>query len=385
MPRPAKVLHVFKYFRPDFTGEGTFFERIAPVFAKLRPDVGHDVLCTLTGKPTEAQPPLAGVGRVDHLRPRHRKSFMTIVELFWWTLTNVGRYDTVHYHTHVDRTFASYWLASLIGKRIVLSATLDDSTPGITESYRPAFRPLIRRLFRRFDALVSISPKLHDETVADMGGERAHLIAMGINMPVLSGDRRTRARSELDIPQDALVLVSVGGISERKDQMTLVRALPQLVTNTPNLLLVLVGPTLEEAYAKDLHAFIDEHGLGPNVRFAGWVREPWAHYAAADIMVFASRDEGFGTVMIEAMAFALPVVARRLRGVNDAFIAHGKTGFLFDREDEFAAIVARLLNDGEERAKVAAAARAYVEPRFAMEGVAARYLAVYGFAEPAAG
>jgi glycosyltransferase involved in cell wall biosynthesis len=321
---------------------------------------------------------LDAVGSVDYLRTRERETLLTGADLIRWTLKNAGRYDTIHYHTHVDRSFASYWLASVLGKRIILSATLDDSTSGIAQSYRPAFRPIVRQLLRRFDAFVSISPKLHEETVADIGGGRAHLIPMGIYMPALQDDRGSRARASLDIPVDAQVLVSVGGISERKDQMTLVQAMPALLKDSPNLLLILVGPVLEEPYAQALHAFIDRHGLQRHVRFAGWVREPWPYYCAADIMVFASRDEGFGTVMIEAMSFGLPVVARRLKGVNDSFIEHGNTGFLFDRDEEFAALASRLLADGNERAKIGQSARAYVEPRFTMDSVAVRYLELYG-------
>ena len=44
----ARVLHVFKYFRPQFTGEGIFVERLAHAFAHLRPDVAHDVAVTAT-------------------------------------------------------------------------------------------------------------------------------------------------------------------------------------------------------------------------------------------------------------------------------------------------------------------------------------------------
>ena len=43
-----RVLHVYRYFRPKFTGEGIFLERLAPFFAKLRPDIVHEVLVTVT-------------------------------------------------------------------------------------------------------------------------------------------------------------------------------------------------------------------------------------------------------------------------------------------------------------------------------------------------
>lgn len=382
MSDQRRILHVFKYFRPDFTGEGTFLERIAPAFRKARPDVGHDVLCTLTGEPQGGIGALDGIGSVRYLTARSNKSAMTFVELFWWTLRNIWRYDVVHYHTHVDRTFLSYWLASLLGKRIVLSATLDDSTLQIGSSYRAWLRPLVRRLLRRFDAFVSISPRLHAETVSDLGDSRAHLIPMGINMPQLSEERRLQARRNLGFKDDTRVLISVGALSERKDQMTLVRALPDIVAKFPDLVLVLMGPALEPVYAKKLDEFIQANGLQQNVRLAGWVQEPWPYYEAADMMVFASHEEGFGTAMIEAMSYALPVVARRLPGVNDVFIKSGETGFLFDQEQQFRDAVLRVLAEPDLRRKMGADARTFVIPRFGMDQISARYLAVYGLGQP---
>ena len=374
----GRVLHVFKYFRPHFTGEGTFLERIVLAFNKLAPEVEHDVLCTLTQAPDDPVR-VEGIGSVDYLTPRGNKSLLTFIELFWWTLRNVRRYDTVHYHTHVDRTFMSYALAAMLGKRIVISATLDDSASGIAATYRAPFRPIVRWLLGRFDAFVSISPKLHEETIAALGYQRAHLIPMGIFMPEVSHERHRRARAQIGVVDDKAMLLSVGAISGRKDQMTLVRALRGLAADFPNVLLILVGPVLEPDYAQDVAKFIAENGLDDHVRFAGWIPEPWPYFAAADAMVFASVNEGFGTSMIEAMAFEVPVVARRLAGVNDVFIKSGETGFLFDDEKELEAQTRRLLSDVGFRRSMGKAARDFVVPRYAMQNVAAKYLSVYGF------
>ena len=96
-------------------------------------------------------------------------------------------------------------------------------------------------------------------------------------------------------------------------------------------------------------------------------------------MVFASHEEGFGTVVIEAMAHGLPVVARRLPGVNDAFVEEGKSGFLFDREEEFHSQITGLIADAEMRRSMGKAGRDFVIANFDIAKVAGRYLAVYGF------
>ena len=100
-------------------------------------------------------------------------------------------------------------------------------------------------------------------------------------------------------------------------------------------------------------------------------------YAAADIFVFASTKEGFGNVLIEAMAAGLPVVARRLPGVTDSFIDHGRTGFLFDTAAEYTALVQALVDDPGLRRRVGDAARAEVAGGHSLQAVAQRYVMLY--------
>ena len=198
-------------------------------------------------------------------------------------------------------------------------------------------------------------------------------------IPELSAESRNAAREKLGIAHARPVLVSVGGLCARKDQMTLIQHMPELVRRNPQLLLLLVGPPLEADYCAAMEAFVAEQGLKDHVRFMGYAESPWDYYRAADIMVFASREEGFGTVVIEAMAFGLPVVARRLPGVNDAFIMPGTSGFLFDRDEEYAAHVGALLRDETLCRGMGAAGRAFVAAHYDIKRVAASYLEVYGY------
>ncbi|MDO9710533.1 glycosyltransferase [Paracraurococcus sp. LOR1-02] len=181
-------------------------------------------------------------------------------------------------------------------------------------------------------------------------------------------------------PEDP-VLLSVGGLVERKDPLLLIEALPRLRARHPRLRLVLVGPVVEPDYAARLHETAARLGLAEAVVFAGEQRNPHPWFAAADILVFASRLEGFGTVVPEGMAHGLPVVVRHLPGVNDDFVLEGRTGFLFRDEDGFAAATLRLLDDPPLRRRIGAAARRLARERFGMRGIAARYLQIYGLAD----
>ena len=162
--------------------------------------------------------------------------------------------------------------------------------------------------------------------------------------------------------------------------MYLVQQLFELVKQNPDLLLILVGPEVEADYAGKIRKFVADHGLDRHVRFAGYAEAPWDFYMAADIMVFASHEEGFGTVVIEAMAYGLPVVARRLPGVNDTFVDQGRSGFLFTQKDEFKIAVGQLLQDSQLRHRMGAIGRDFVATHFDIADIAARYLDLYGFA-----
>ena len=186
-------------------------------------------------------------------------------------------------------------------------------------------RPLAQRLFRVFNAFVSISPKLLEQTKGMMDAERCHLLPCGIALPHLDPERARGVRAEFGIEPDALVLVFVGGLCARKDPRLLIRSLPAILASCPDTHLLLVGPSLEPDYVADLHSLVRELNLERRVTFVGEVSDAYPYLEAADIMTFGSHLEGFGTVVPEAQATGLPVVVRHLPGVNDLFVEHGKT------------------------------------------------------------
>ena len=100
-------------------------------------------------------------------------------KLFIWMLRNIWRFDVVHVHTHVDRHFASYMLASVAGCKVIYSSTLEDSVDDLVATYTPFLRPLARRLLSAGYAFVAISPRLFSGHDAATSG-RALLIPQGV-------------------------------------------------------------------------------------------------------------------------------------------------------------------------------------------------------------
>jgi len=382
--KPARVLHVLKYYRPTFTGEGVFLERSSAVMQEIAPAVAHELLVTHTPRPDRPDESAAcsTLAAVSYLAARPLGAAARHAVLVWWFLRNLWRFDTVHVRTHADWYFLTYLLSKLAGRRLVLSATLDDSLPVLIRQYRPRLRGVAARAFALFDAYVGISPKLQAESrsvAADPA--RCHLIPCGVTVPPQPPAVRTRMRAELGVAENDPVLLFVGGLIDRKDPMFLVRALPRLLAGHPGLKLVLVGPALEPDYLQAMRGLAEADGTLGAIHFAGEQLNPHPWFAAADMLVFASRLEGFGTVVPEAMAHGIPVAVRHLPGVNDDFVLDGRTGYLFQDEDGFVAAVERLAADPALRQRLGAEGRALAAARFGMRGIAARYLGVYGLAD----
>ncbi len=88
-----------------------------------------------------------------------------------------------------------------------------------------------------------------------------------------------------------------------------------------------------------------ERGLERLVTFLGFQQNPWRFIARADVFVLTSTYEGFGNVLIEAMACGTPVVATRSPGTVE-IIEHGANGLLVDHEPHaVAGAIATLIAD----------------------------------------
>jgi len=107
-------------------------------------------------------------------------------------------------------------------------------------------------------------------------------------------------------PSDRFRFLSVGRLSHQKGQDLLLEALALARPHLPPVELVLVGSGPEET---SLRRLSEELGLTDLVTFAGYVSDPSPHFRSADCFVLASRWEGFGVVLVEALQFGLPLLA----------------------------------------------------------------------------
>lgn len=185
---------------------------------------------------------------------------------------------------------------------------------------------------------------------------------------------RDAARAEWNIPPDAIVVTSVASIQHRKNQLTLVGALPQ----APEVHLVLAGPVLDEAYRAEVVARAEERGIGARVHLVGELADVRPALAAADVFVLLSRAEGSPVALIEAMSAGLPVVTTEIGGISE-LLTGSDAAILVDPEDLGAATsaLAQVVSDDERRARMAEAALDLVTTRRSIDLEVARTESLY--------
>ncbi len=143
------------------------------------------------------------------------------------------------------------------------------------------------------------------------------VVGNGVDSARFAPVDRVQARTALGLPEDAQVLITVGGLVERKGFHRVIELLPMLRREFPQLhYLIVGGASAEGDWGARLRAQVAELGMEEVVHFLGTKSSDEMKYvlSAADVFVLATRNEGWANVILEAMACGLPVVATDVGG-----------------------------------------------------------------------
>lgn len=292
------------------------------------------------------------------------------------------RPDVVHAHDPVSVGLAGLLEARALGAPTVLtlhqlpwfvSAYLPVWAQGLGRWAEQALWAYSRWLARRVDALVAPSRTIADIVAARLaangGGEQARAplpISNGVDLerftPEPAGpDEGPRLRQKYGLDPARPILLHVGRLDADKRADLVVRAAAAALRAVDAQLLV-VGDGRERAAVERLAADL---GLAGRARFTGYVPVTGdlpGLYRLASVFVTASEVEIQSSVVMEAAAAGLPVVAVRASSMAE-FVEDGRNGYLAPPRDVEAlgAILARLIRDPEHARALGLAGRALAE------------------------
>ena len=169
----------------------------------------------------------------------------------------------------------------------------------------------------------------------------------GVNVGVKVNVDRTQKRKELNIPEDAFVIVSAGELNKNKNTEVVVRALGQMKGKNVHYLACGVGP--EETNLKTL---AEQLGVSSQFHLMGYRTDMPEIMAISDVFTMMSFREGMPRAVLEAMDLGLPCVGSNTRGIRDLIDHNG--GFICDPKDPnaFSSAFQILFENPDLRAKM---------------------------------
>jgi glycosyltransferase involved in cell wall biosynthesis len=243
--------------------------------------------------------------------------------------------------------------------------------------------PLTRASYRLPTRTVSVSHWI-DEGIAALGipPERRHVVYDGIELDRmdLAADGHS-FRSRLGLAAEDWLVGLVGLLIPWKGQRLLLDAAPRLLAGNPRLKLMFIGTTPADCrdYEAQLRARVEREGMSGRVIFAGHQTDMPAVYNGVDVVLSASTEpEPLGTVVIESMTMARPLVAPAFGGALE-MARDDETALLFPPGDAagLAACIERLQREAGLGERLGAAARQQALTRFAIATHAERIQSIY--------
>ena len=194
---------------------------------------------------------------------------------------------------------------------------------------------------------------------------------------------RSSVRMEWGVDGAGPVIGTVGNINPQKGYETLLEAFGRLRRDLPDARLVIVGSDHEShrGYAERVRSLVSSMGpAGDGVTFLGARPDVERQMQGFDVLALASvpRSEGIPTVLLEAMATGVPVVATDVGGVSEV-VEDGVTGRVAPPldPDGFAAAVLSVVRDADTRSAMGDAGRRRAEKRFSVEHCAETHVRAY--------
>lgn len=238
----------------------------------------------------------------------------------------------------IDAHFAypDGYAASLLGQWLGVPVTITLRGTEARLAGDSVLRGLMLRALLRATQVFSVSGSLRQNALSiGVPEDKVQVVGNGVDASKFQPVPQQQARRELGLPDQGLILVSVGGLCERKGFHRVIDCLPALKQSFPDLrYLVVGGASAEGDWTERLKQQVADLGLQETVVFLGSMppdrlKQP---LSAADVFVLSTRNEGWANVFLEAMACGLPVVTTNVGG-NAEVVCRPELGTIIPFDD----------------------------------------------------
>jgi len=240
-------------------------------------------------------------------------------------LRGKGRVDILDAHFAYPDGYA----ATLLGRWLDIPVTITLRGTEVPQSRDAARRARIVKALNRAVRVFSVADALK-QYVGALGVDKDKILVVGngVDSERFRPIAKQTARESLGLPADVPVIITVGGLVERKGFHRVMEVLPNLRLKFPDTRYLIVGGASAEGdWETRLKALAARLKLSDAVHFLGPLPPEDLHVplSAADVFVLSTRNEGWANVLLEAMACGLPVVTTDVGG-NREVVCNEKLG-----------------------------------------------------------
>lgn len=301
----------------------------------------------------------------------------------------VKEFDPDLIHTHL-------WGANIIGRR---TGKLEN-VPVVSSIHNPEYEPsaassasfATRRKIdaaRALDAftarwcerMIAVSKYVGESAAKKLGYPREKITVL--YNPVflsedVSGNDRDFICNDAGIDPSSRILLFVGRLAPQKGLLTLIKAMPDVISKFPSVHLIALGSAGNAEYYDAVKDEVERLNIGDRVHLLGERRAVSEYLKNCELFIFPSEFEGLGIALAEAMTLGVACIASNIRPL-DEFVINGKNGVLIEPRDSAAlsSAIVDLLGDEERRKRLSAAAKDTAISMFDPKIAAERLISIY--------
>lgn len=291
------------------------------------------------------------------------------------------KYDLIHTHTPMGSvvTRLAAREARKRGMRVIYTAHGFHFFKGAPLLNWIIYYPVEKWMAKHTDTLITINDEDYERAKKKFKTDVRYVPGVGVNTKVFDiadKDEKERLRAKNKIHDNSVVIVYAAELNSNKNQIFLIKNMPNIISEIPNAILMLCGEgRLTERYRSE----IKKLGLQDRVILAGYRKDMPSIFKISDICVASSIREGMGLNLAEAMSCGLPVVASRNRGHSSLVNStdHGRL-YKLDSSGDFIKCLVSIYRGNSKKGNAAnVRRREYIKESYSLERVSLSMTSIY--------